>query len=283
MDQQVEQANDDFNAGFSGTPTAPTETPEIQQEVDQQQAQPEPEQTQEQVQEQVQEPKYRQITEEEFNKLSSSAAAVEEMRATFGKQVDTAFGKIGGIERFMQQLQQGTQAGVEISAEDVADLASEYGDELSGAMLKTLQKVASKFKGTGQSIDKSEFEQLAEAKARAIVESQVDVNEELAELSRRHPTWADDRNTPEFAEWAETLTPYERKKFTNSKDADYVSGKLSAFYKYRDEKTVASTQADTAAQSRRDRFEQAITPPGDGAAMPETDLDDAFNAGFQGR
>lgn len=272
MNQQNEQ--NDFDAGFSGTPTAPTETPEFLQEVDQEQAQPE--------QEQAQEPKYRQITEEEFTKLSSSAAAVDEMKATFGKQVDTAFGKIGGIERFMQQLQQGTQAGVEINEEDVADLAAEY-PEIGSGLLKALQRVATKFKGTGQSIDKAEFEQLAEAKARAIVESQVDVTAELAELSRRHPTWADDRNTPEFAEWLNGLSPYEQNKFINSKDADYVSIKLSAFYKVRDEKKVTTAKANESAQSRRDRFEAAITPSGDGAAMHDTEGNDAFNAGFQGR
>ena len=54
--------------------------------------------------EEVVQPKYVQITEDDFKSFQSNATSIAEMRAAYQKQFDTAFGKLGGVERTLTQL-----------------------------------------------------------------------------------------------------------------------------------------------------------------------------------
>src|SRR6058998_3438590 len=88
---QLDSNDDDFTAGFDGA-DAPTATPETKPA---ETAAATPDATPVV----TQAPKYVQITQEQFDGLMSSAAKIDEIKATQHSQLDKAFGKIGGIER----------------------------------------------------------------------------------------------------------------------------------------------------------------------------------------
>lgn len=272
----------DFEAGFTG---APTETPENNEAAAPEQQQ----QPSNQEQEQAQEPKYRQITEDEFTKLSSAAAAVEEMRATLGKQVDTAFGKIGGLERVLKQFQDQTPAGqsVEITEEDLVDLKDEF-PELVGPNLKMLQRVAGKMRGTGSvQFDEGKLNQavtpmLEKAGTDFVARAKLEIAEET--LNETHPGWEQIVGTPpepgklpdnEYHKWLATQPEDYRTRVLNSYSPVVIGKSIDKFNEYQ-----ASLKK---AAERRDRFDQAVTPKGDGGHEPPADGDDAFNAGYNGR
>lgn len=276
-------SSDDFDAGYSGAPTVTPEQSGVAQP-----AQEQHEQGQEQGQEQEQSqevPKYRQITEDEFNKLNAAAAAVEELRATVGSRLDTAFGKMGGLERVLKQFQEQTPTGaaVEITEEDLAELKDEF-PELVGPHLKALQRIAGKMRGTG-SLDESSIQPLLEKATPGLVER---VREELIAqtatetLAETHPDWesvignrlADKPASKEFVEWFGTQ-PQEYQERLGATMNPVAIGRM--IDKFREHQESLRKQAE-----RRNRFEDAIDPKGDGGHEPPPNGDDAFDAGFNG-
>jgi len=259
------EGNVDFDAGFTGTPT---ETPEIQDQQTKQEA----------------EPKYRQITEDEYAKLSTAAAAVDELKATVGKQFDTAFGKMGGLERVIKQYQDQTGVSVEITEDDFAELRDEYPDLLEPHM-KALQRVAGKLRGPGR-VDESSIQPFLEKARPELVEHirrEVLVQDAKETLSETHPEWEsvignsleNKPGSPEFFQWF-AAQPQEYQSRLNGSWNPVVIGRAI-------DKFTAHQESLKKKAERQDRFDQAVTPKGDGGYEPPTDNNDAFNAGFNGR
>lgn len=279
----------DFEAGFSGTPS-PTATPETQQAA----AETPPEQNeqieqQDQAQQQQQEPKYRQITEDEYNKLSTAAAAVEELKATVGKQFDTAFGKMGGLERMLRQFQEQTPAGqpVEITEDDLAEMREEF-PEMVGPQMKALQRIVGKMRGTGAPLDEGRLQQavnplLDKVAPNLVARAKLEIAEET--LDETHPGWEKVVGVPEngkmpdndFHRWLATQPEDYRKRVLNSYSPVVIGRSIDKFNEYK-ESLKKKTDA-----GRRDRFEQAVTPKGDGGHEPPPDDDAAFDEGYNGR
>lgn len=235
------------------------------------------------------EPKMRQITEDEYTKLMSSAAAIDEMKATFGKQVDTAFGKIGGIERFLKQLQDDTPNGkaVEITEDDLAEIKEEF-PELLGPQLKALQRIAGKMRGTGGGVDDDRIREvvkpsLASISDYAVERAKAEIASEL--LDDDHPGWRDTVGLPEdgkipdteFRRWAATLPAERQQQLFNSYSPRVIGKALTEFGEY--QKKLKS------ANERRNRFSDAVTPKGDAGtrSAPVDDEDAGFAEGFASR
>lgn len=279
----VSDSNADFDAGFSG---APTETPGQAESATPDAGQQEPSQPQSQ----EQEPKYRQITEDEFNRLSTSAAAVEEMKATLGKQTDNIFGKIGGLERVLKQFQEQTPTGstVEITEDDLAELRDEF-PELVGPQLKMMQRIAGKMRGTGgaaefdaERIHATVNPMLAQAGDTLLIRAKTEIAEET--LAETHADWKSVIGMPndqgvlpdtEYRKWLATQ-PDEYQQRINNSYSPVVIGK--SIDKFREHQASLKKNAE-----RRDRFDQAVTPKGDGGNEPPPDGDEAFNAGYNGK
>jgi hypothetical protein len=262
----------DFDSGFTGSPT---ETP-VNVEV-----------VAEPVVEPVAEPKYRQITEDEFNRLTTSAAAVDEMKATFGKQADTMFGKIGGLERVLKQYQDQTPGGsaVEITEDDLAELRDEY-PELVAPQLKALQRIAGKMRGTGKAFDEEGFNQ-AIAKATssagdvAVTRAKAEIAEET--LAETHSDWKAVIGLPdekgvlpetEYRKWLATQPEEYRQRVSDSYSPVVIGRSIDKFNEH-----LASLKKNA---ERRDRFDQAVNLKSD-VGDHTSDDNDAFNAGFNGR
>lgn len=264
MDPQAEQtevepkteqqiSDESFAAGLSDTPT---ETPAVVQ-ADETQAQ-----------EASPAPKFRQITEEEWTEIQSRAAAAETLKATLEKVSGTAFGKIGGIERTLAQLQAGGIG--EVSVEDFTKLRDEFPD-LAEMLVEGLNGALKKAP-RGQQSAPVDFSAI-ESKFNATLAERLDAQElafETRLLATRHRDWREVAATPEFDAWKATK-PIEYQQKLAGRDSDFIADALTEF------KATRKAGNDSL---RRSRIAAAETPRGSGGNAV-SDSEDPFMAGLK--
>lgn len=256
-DQSDSQTEVDEDAAFAaGLQDLPTETPVAAKEPEEPAAQVEPVE---------QAPKYAQITEEQWQEIQSRAARADELKATLEKVSGTAFGKIGGIERTLQQLQ---SSGVgQVSAEDFTKLSAEFPD-LAEMLVEGLN-AALKKAPRAQQVDLAEVE----GKFNAALAERLDKQELALEtrlLTSRHKDWREVVATPEFQAWQLTK-PITFQQQLAGRDSDFIADALTEF-------KTARKAAD--ANTRRGRIEAAVTPRGTGGNATH-DTEDPFMAGLR--
>lgn len=233
----------------------------------------------------IEPPKLATITEDEYQELRNRAAMVDEIKSEHKRLLDTAFGKIGGMQQLIEKLQNQTPQGqnVEITEEDMKDISEEY-PELGGSLMKTLQKVLSKTKGVAPvreekpepvQFDPSQVESIVQQRLNEEVEK-LNVKMELRDLTRAHPDWQTVRETTDFSSWRDSLPQAERDEFNSSMDAGYVSSKLTEFKTWMAKKQ--SAQKETA--KRQDRLRDAVQPKGTGGHNAQP-TEDHYSAGFK--
>lgn len=250
-----DQRDDSFAAGFDDDTTAtPTETPAAQRDATTQgenstpaQAEPAPE--------------YVQLTKAERDELIAT-------RQQWEKQFGTAFGKIGGIERTLQQLNSGAQ--VEISQEDIDALKDDF-----PPLAAALEKVRNLRALPGGGVDQEQIANLVAEKVSA-----VEQKFELRLLSKDHPDWKQIDADPAFAQWV-AAQPDEFKQTlaqaSQSYDSAVVSNAMTMFKQSR--KAAPATPAADPASARRSRMSAAVTPRGTSGASAG-DSTDPFLSGF---
>lgn len=243
-----------FAAGFDDDTTAtPTETPAEQQDTDTQQeasaATAEPAA-----------PEYVQLTKAERDELMG-------LRDQAQRQFGTAFGKIGGIERTLQQLNSGAQ--VEISQEDIDALKDDF-----PPLAAALEKVRNLRALPGGGVDQEQIANLVAEKVSA-----VEQKFELRLLAKDHPDWKQIDADPAFAQWV-AAQPDEFKQTlaqaSQSYDSAVVSNAMTMFKQSR--KAAPATPAADPASARRSRMSAAVTPRGTGGGTAASD--DPFLTGF---
>ncbi len=263
-----EQELADFKSGFNDE--TPTETPAHVESAKVDEAAPAEEA-----------PRLKEITEDEYNKLLASAAAVDELRATHTKKLDDAFGRIGGLAQTLKNIQS-TPAGqaAEISLDDLSAL-KDYGDELPTALAASLNKALAKVKVSGPAFDEASLEpvvqkRVSEALERVQKERQAEAEETVAEV---HPdfkaVFADDG----FAAWRQSLPDDRRTKLENTWNPTIIT-KAITDYKASKVQKVAPKQETP--NNRKALLEAAVTPKGTSAATPgkKTEMDE-FMEGFR--
>ena len=246
-----------FAAGFDDDTTAtPTETPAEQQDNATQQeegttAPAEPAA-----------PEYVQLTKAERDELMG-------LRDQAQRQFGTAFGKIGGIERTLQQLNSGAQ--VEINQEDIDALKDDF-----PPLAAALEKVRNLRALPGGGVDQEQIANLVAEKVSA-----VEQKFELRLLSKDHPDWKQIDADPAFAQWVASQ-PDEFKQTlaqaSQSYDSEVVSDAMSKFKQSR-KAAPAPTPAADPASARRSRMSAAVTPRGVGGPATPNATDDLM-AGF---
>lgn len=252
--EQEQQTDDAFAAGLQDEPTA---TPAVEQAPEAEQA--------EQAETVAELPKYAQITEEQWQEIQTRAARADELKATLEKVSGTAFGKIGGIERTLQQLQ---SSGVgEVSAEDFSKLRDEFPD-LAEMLVEGLNSALKKAPRAA-SVDLSEVE----TKFNAALAERLDAQElafETRLLTSKHKDWREVVATPEFQAWQMTK-PLTFQQQLAGRDSDFIADALTEF-------KTARKSAD--ANTRRGRMDAAVTPRGTGGNATN-DIEDPFMAGLR--
>lgn len=283
VDQETVEGTDaDFDAGFDGKPGAPTETPETTDKPAEQPAAEAPG-----AEAAAAAPEYVQITKEQLEQLTASAAAVKDLQATLTANSDKAFGKIGGIERLVKDLQASTAAGevVELSDEDMAEFAEEY-PELANMQRKVLNAALSKIKlrgtGTGEGFDPAKLQEMVTARldpALKSVDERVEYLVESRLLSREHPDWKEvvDAGNPEsknaYRTWLATQPAEYQKTINETFDSSVLSAALTKF--------KAAEKAKATISQRQSRIDAAVAPKGTGGHAEAGSDDDDFDEGFR--
>lgn len=271
-----ENVVDEFDAGFLDTPVTLTETPEetvvVEAPV-------------------VESPKLAEITEEQFKQLQDRLSEIDQIKEVTAKRIDTAFGKLGGIERVINQLQSSTPEGeaVNISSEDFAELASEY-PEIAALQIAGLNKVLSKMKGTGKSqgFDQDQLNKLVDEKLGSSLEKfrqEYEQKSEVKLLDIVKNDWRDVVGMPdengvvpntEFRQWLATQDAAYQETVNNAWDARVIHKAIS---KFEESKQVVkpSPKSDRAKQLQA----AANTPRSAGGHPTGPSEDDDFDAGFR--
>lgn len=276
----IEQGDDEFDAGFGDDVVVPTARPE-HTESDDLEDNPAPAGTAKPEQRTEEAPEYVQITKKEWDEVRSKATAIDEIKAATGKQLDTAFGKIGGIERLVNQLQQQTPNGqaVEITEDDFAELKAEW-PEVADMSLKGFNRVLSKLKGTGNPTATIDVDKLvSERVAPEIEKVRQEYRSEITDLrlSAHHKDWNQVINSQDFMAWEKTLPAEEQQKFLSSSDPEYVAEVITKFKAAKQAASEKSRKNST----RQELIEAAVTPRGTGGHAPAPSEDDEFDAGFK--
>jgi hypothetical protein len=234
---------DDDAAGFNSVDgaDAPTETPEQDAKTEQPAV--------------VEQPavEYVQLTKAERDELMG-------LRAQQEKSFGTAFGKIGGIERTLQQLSSGAQ--VEISQEDIDALKDDF-----PPLAAALEKVRSMRALPGAGMPAEQLDELVQQRIAPALQRM-----ELRMLAKDHPDFKQIDADPSFAAWVQAQ-PDEFKQTLAKASAEYDSEVVSnAMTKFKQSRAKPSpAAANPATPTRTSRMQAAITPRGSGGAHATAD------------
>lgn len=192
----------------------------------------------------------RQWTQAEYDEWVATKAQIQELRGTLEKSNGTAFGKIGGLERKLNELASSPK--IDIAQADIDALKEDF-----PPMAAVLEKVRSMQVIHG-GIDAAKIEEMVQARVAPALDAIGTTVEQTVEkrmLSREHPDWQQVTATPEFAAWTGTLKPADQKMLADTWDADYIGAVITAF-----------KSRNKASPTRKSRADAAVTPRGSGVA-----------------
>lgn len=279
-----------FDSGFSGTLDAPTDTPPADKADEPNQVVESPEVSTEPV---VQVPTVPKLSDEEIRSLLTKVGTVDELRASLEKLRGDAFGKVGGLERTLKQLQEGTSFGqpIEVKPEDLAELESEFpGLNLTSSLAKGLTRVLGKMKAGGTAPSVLSKEEVDSQIASRIEEERK--KNAVDRLSDMHEDWQAVVGPPdsatEFRTWLKAQGPEKEQAFLASWDPRHLGKRISEFKESKKAATTSRVSATPArpANSRAQRLAEAVPIRGGGVAVPKGKVNEdeaAFDAGFAGR
>jgi hypothetical protein len=207
-------------------------------------------------------PEYVQLTKAERDEL---LALRQQQEKSFG----TAFGKIGGIERTLQQLQAGSQ--IDIDQEDIDAFREDF-PQIATALekIKNLRAIPG-------SVDPNKLEELVQQRIAPAL-SAVEQKFEMRLLAKEHPDYMDIDKDPAFSMWVKSQ-PEEFQNNLAKASAEFDSVSVGdAISKF---KSFRKTKAKEQAPQQKNRFSAAVTPRGSGTNNTQT-LYDEFDEGFNG-
>lgn len=194
-------------------------------------------------------PEYVQITRADFERIQQAASRLPEIEQTFTKRFDTAFGKIGGIERNLQQ-------GGYLPEADLAPFKED---------LPELYTVLSKLRAP------ADFGTALKEQTAAL---RKEIGEELRKemVATVHPDWAEFTQGEHFAEWVKTKDQTYVDRLNQAWEPGFIASAITEAKQWKPPKARAA---------RTEELEAAIQPRGTGGSAPagKTAID-YFNEGF---
>lgn len=285
------QADADFDGGFvavASTPTEPTASPvagETQTET--------PETTEPTEPVAAPEPEFVQLTKAEREELLSSVAQVKEIKGALEKQFGTAFGKIGGIERTIRELQEATPKGqaLSLSEDDFEEMKADFPD-IAKMTVAGFNRALAKIKGTGPAagsatslpaFDPKQIDAMvSERLGTEITKVRQEVRQEAAMdvVDSFNPNWRKTVQTQEWKDWVMAQPDEERQTILNSWRPSEV---LSALTKFNEHITAAAKKPapKPKADPKPNRFASNVAPKSVGGVSPAQPDEDDFDVGFK--
>ena len=204
---------------------------------------------------------YVQLTKAERDELMG-------LRAQQEKSFGTAFGKIGGIERTLQQLNSGAQ--VEISQEDIDALKDDF-----PPLAAALEKVRNMRALPGAGVPTEQLDELVQQRIAPALQRM-----ELRMLAKDHPDFKQIDADPAFAAWVQAQPEAFKQTLAQASaayDSEVVSDAMTKFKQSR--KAAPADTGSDQATARRSRIAANVTPRGSGGNAGPNPNDD-FLAGF---
>lgn len=243
---------------------------------------------------QVIEPAQAKITDaqwqEVLNLAKSGSGAGVELRAAIEKTRGDAFGKIGGLERTLRQIQEATPVGhaITVTGDDLKEFKGEF-PELADKFARDLTNVLSKFKGTGAPVQQAaalpeDFDDRMKTSARSIaVEEREKLKVELAleTLNELHEDWQTvtgpaNSATP-YRQWLKQQPEAYQNKVLASNNAVVIGKSITAFKEF----ASAKEKPKTAAELRAERLKESVVPKGGSHPPVQSKMlteEDGFNS-----
>ena len=235
------------------------------------------------------------LSEEQVAHLLSSAKSVEELKAAMETRFGSAFGKMGGLERTIKELQAGTAAGeaVELTDADLAELTKEFPD-VAVHVSTGLKRILSRIKGTKGAHVPFDPETVKPIATEVILQRQRE--SELEELSENHPNWNEmigpvGTKTP-YREWLGNQPAAYQMLVANSWRASTVGRSIERFEAYQEQETKKAAAAEKALKgkktpsstaTRAEILAEAVNQRGNPGFEGGKSADDEFNEGFTGK
>lgn len=229
---------------------------------------------------------YVQLTHEQLKELQATAGKVSDMTASIEKQFGTTFGKMGGLERTVRELQAApTRDAPVYTAEDFEELSANGFPELAAMLVKDLNRVSGKVSRKPEPVvapsavfDAAAMETLVTQRIAAATE-QVSHDHAIDLLTMQHPDWkavvgAPESETP-YRTWLKTQpTAYQQSVLDTWRPAE-ASASIQLF------KTSQLQAANAAVEVRKNRFAAAVPVKGDGRQPAGKSEIDDFNDGYK--
>lgn len=236
------------------------------------------------------------MSDTQLKELLAKVNTVDDLRVAIDKLRGDAFGKVGGLERTLKQLQESTPIGqaIEVSASDLAELESEFpGLNLGPSLAKGLTRVLSKLKGTGahgltpEAVNEQIEARLQQEKVAREEERKQQAAERLTDLHEDWPTVIGPPNSQtEFRLWLKAQGADKELAFLNSWDPRFIGKTLTAFKAEKQAPKPKPTPTVDVPNRRNQRLAEAVPAKGGGVppANPrKNDEEAAFEAGFASR
>lgn len=263
-------ADADFAAGFDGKteePTGITSSPAAEGIVD-----PDAVSTEQPAAATKPAVKLPDLDEAQIQRILGAADRVDTVTAALEKLSGTAFGKIGGLERTLKQLQEGTPSGqaVTLSVDDMEEMKADF-PELADMTVKGLNRALSKLRGTGgSSVDPAQLGQLVKQEVQV-------VKEQLAlEAADIHmPGWRETVKSPDFKSWLTTQPAEYQENILNTWKPSELNGSIQKFNQAKQAKPTKP------AGNRREQLEEGLTPRGIGGHATGSSGEDDFVGGYK--
>jgi hypothetical protein len=236
----------------------------------------------------AEEPKFRQITEEDYAALMNLGKTVNDLREEQTRKFDQAFGKIGGTEQLLRNIQSATPRGKipQLTKEDMGALAENY-EYMSDDLLAVLNKTLSKLEGTGTAGAVVDPQQVAsmvqEGVSKALPELAAEIERnterklEFKAVKKAHPDAEEIFAAPEFKQW------FVDTKQQDSWDADKVIPVLKAYKEFKSPPAPTPKPTPGAPVNRTAALKDAVNPVGAGGVPKAKTEDDDFVAGYNSR
>jgi chromosome segregation ATPase len=209
------------------------------------------------------------LTKEQWESAQAQLQELNRFRETAAKQVDGLSGKLGELNRNLQNVPKPKA----LNPESFARLKSEYPD--LGALLEQSFADAPAAPQKVQGVDPAEVARVAqETAAQQFARLQLELRHEAME--DRHEDWREVVTSPDFEAWRKTLPAEEGERIAATNSPRVLAKAIDQF---KASKTAPAVVPAPKKQSAR--LEAAITPQGKpGRVAPSKSEVDYFKEGF---
>lgn len=209
------------------------------------------------------------LTGEQARELLAQVARIPDLE----KQLRDTGGRYGALKQTIEQLQQRmatstTASETAASAADASELLTDLREEFP-ELADKLQGAFSRVMASKGGIDPEGIEKAVAARLEA--DRKAATEEAMERLSEAHPDWQQVRETSEFKEWKESLTPRVLARFTRSQDPDYVAEMLDQHKDWLKSRTPPEPPRQDTAQAKR--LTNAVLPTNGTRQAPKGEPD----------